>query len=89
MNYIQFLNTKIYECQNECQETRNEKSSIWLGKGGWVFFFSLFYYDTIKHDETVIRPTIHYTFIDLMYALLASCTILTHDQRDGRHREKD
>jgi hypothetical protein len=29
-------------------------------------------YDTLKHDETVIRPTILYTFIDLMYALLAS-----------------
>ena len=81
---------------NEYQETRNEKPSIWLGKGGWVFFFSLFYYhnkkvkkehppiiyDTLKHDETVIRPTILYTFIDLMYALLASFTILTHDQRD-------
>ena len=39
-------------------------------------------YDTLKHDETVIRPTILYTFIDLMYALLASFTILTHDQRD-------
>jgi KaiC/GvpD/RAD55 family RecA-like ATPase len=37
---------------------------------------------TLKHDETVIRPTILYTFIDLMYALLASFTILTHDQRD-------
>ena len=39
-------------------------------------------YDTLKHDETVIRPTILYTFIDLMYALLASFTILTHDQRE-------
>jgi hypothetical protein len=65
---------------NEYQETRNEKPSIWLGKGGGCSFFSLFinYYDsdTLKHDETVIRPTILYTFIDLMYALLASFTIL-------------
>jgi hypothetical protein len=47
-----------------------------------INFFHFFYYDTLKHDETVIRPTILYTFIDLMYAILASFTILTHDQRD-------
>ena len=47
-----------------------------------IIFFHFFYYDTLKHDETVIRPTILYTFIDLMYAILASFTILTHDQRD-------
>ena len=50
-------------------------------------FFSLFYYDTLKHDGTVIRPTILYTFIDLMYALLSSFTILTHDQRDEDNTE--
>jgi len=36
-----------------------------------IIFFHFFYYDTLKHDETVIRPTILYTFIDIMYALLA------------------
>jgi hypothetical protein len=62
---------------------------IWRnGKGGGCSFFHFFIiivkrckkehppiiYDTLKHDETVIRPTILYTFIDLMYALLASFT---------------
>ena len=58
MNYIKFLNTKIYEWI-----PRNTK---------WK----------TEHLTTVIRPTILYTFIDLMYVLLASFTILTHDQRD-------
>jgi hypothetical protein len=42
----------------------------------------LVYYDTLKYDETVIRPTILYTFIDLMYALLASFT--KRDEEKGR-----
>jgi len=46
-------------------------------------FFSL-YYDTLKH-ETVIKPTILFTFIDLMYALLLA---FTHDQRDKGRRIK-
>jgi hypothetical protein len=66
------MNTKKHEMKNRPFDSE---------KGVGVFF-SLFYYDTLKHDETVIRPTILYTFIDLMYALLASFTILTHDQRD-------
>jgi hypothetical protein len=44
---------------NEYQEIRNEKPSIWLGKGGWVFFFSLFYYDTLKQllsDQQFFTP---------------------------------
>ena len=80
------MNTKKHEMKNRAFDSEK-------GVGGFV---SLFYYhnkkgknehppiiyDTLKHDETVIRPTILYTFIDLMYALLASFTILTHDQGD-------
>ena len=66
------MNTKKHEMKNRAFDSE---------KGGGCLF-SLFYYDTLKHDETVIRPTILYTFIDLMYALLASFTIFTHDQRD-------
>ena len=83
------MNTKKYEMKNRAFDSE---------KGGGCSFFHFFIiniiikkwkkehppiiYDTLKHDETVIGPTILYTFIDLMYALLASFTILTHDQRD-------
>ena len=83
------MNTKKHEMKNRAFDSEKE--------GGCSFFHFFIIniiikkwkkehppiiYDTLKHDETVIGPTILYTFIDLMYALLASFTILTHDQRD-------
>ena len=81
------MNTKKHEMKNRAFDSE---------KGGGCSFFHFFIiivkrckkehppiiYDTLKHDETVISPTILYTFINLMHALLASFTILTHDQRD-------
>ena len=77
MNYIKFLNTKIYEWIPRNTKWKTEHLTRKRGVGVLFFTFLLWHIKT-----TVIRPTILYTFIDLMYALLASFTILTHDQRD-------
>ena len=77
MNYIKFLNTKIYEWVPRNTKWKTEHLTRKRGVGVLFFTFLLWHIKT-----TVIRPTILYTFIDLMYALLASFTILTHDQRD-------
>jgi hypothetical protein len=77
MNYIKFLNTKIYEWIPRNMKWKTEHLTRKRGVGVLFFTFLLWHIKT-----TVIRPTILYTFIDLMYALLASFTILTHDQRD-------
>ena len=49
------MNTKKHEMKNRAFDSEKE--------GGCLF--SLFYYDTLKHDETVIRPTILYTLMTL------------------------
>ena len=45
------MNTKKYEMKNRAFDSG--------GKGGWVFFFSLFYYDTLKQllsDQQFFTP---------------------------------
>jgi hypothetical protein len=68
------MNTKKHEMKNRAFDSE---------KGGGCSFFHFFIiniiiikwkkehppiiYDTLKHDETVIGPTILYTFIDLFF----------------------
>ena len=71
------MNTKKHKMKNRAFDSE---------KGGGCSFFHFFIiniiikkehppiiYDTLKHDETVIGPTILYTFIDLMLASFILC----------------